>query len=275
LLEIILIRFCRHVQDLEKQLAQAKSQNDKLRSMLHPGEEMEDVHRPSTGAPLGLGHSLQPSPMFDQSTQRPSRYDQARKNIRLYSRGIFKPPPAYRKTKSYTDAPKDMPRLPPKHIADQLIAVCHDTFCQYSPVLHWPTFLDEYEALYKTGSLLNASRPWAALLFAMLAIGALPRQGHASLATLDANSDGDLYLQEALGQMQGWNDDLTIDHCRAALLISVYYVESNMRSAGWTWLTLAVSFGTEIGLQDETRVNFSIKTETRRRVWWAIYLWER
>jgi len=36
-----------------------------------------------------------------------------------------------------------------------------------------------------------------------------------------------------------------------------------------------VSFGTEIGLQDETRVNFSIKTETRRRVWWAIYLWER
>jgi len=109
----------------------------------------------------------------------------------------------------------------------------------------------------------------------MLAIGALPRQGHASLATLDANSDGDLYLQEALGQMQGWNDDLTIDHCRAALLISVYYVESNMRSAGWTWLTLAVSFGTEIGLQDETRVNFSIKTETRRRVWWAIYLWER
>jgi hypothetical protein len=244
--------------------------------MLSTTDNMEvDARRSPPSASRASAASLQPSPLFDRPQQRSTKYDQARKNIRRYSRGIFKPPPAHRANKPFLDAPKEMPTLPAKHVADHLIAICHDTFCQYSPVLHWPTFLDEYEGLYRTGSLINTSRSWAALLFAMLAIGALPRQGQATPSPLDAANDGELYLQEALRMMQGWTDDLTIDHCRAALLMSVYYVESNMRSAGWTWLTLAVSFGTEIGLQDETRVNFSVEAETRRRVWWAIYLWER
>lgn len=241
--------------------------------MQHSDPMDQDVQRPITATSIA---SLQPSPVFDRPMQRSTRYDQARKNIRRYSRGIFKPPPAHRSApKSFVDAPKDMPRLPTKHVADHLVATCHDTFCQYSPVLHWPSFLDDYEAVYKAGSLINASRPWAALLFAMFAIGALPRQGQSVASPSEAGSDGELYLQEALRQMQGWTDELTIDHCRAALLVSVYYVEQNMRSTGWTWLSLAVSFGTEIGLQDETRVNHSVEIETRRRVWWAIYLWER
>lgn len=273
---LLLTEILRQLQDLERQLQHERRQNDKLRSMLQPGENMEvDVPRPSTGASSSSAGPLQPSPMFDRPLQRSNRYDQARRNIRRYSRGIFKPPPAYRSTKSFIDAPKEMPRLPPKHIADHLIATCHDTFCQYSPVLHWPTFLDEYESLYRTGSLINTPRSRAALLFAMFSIGALPRQGHSAPSPPETYNDGEFYLQEALRQMQGWTDELTIDHCRAALLISVFYVESNMRSAGWTWLSLAVSFGTEIGLQDESRINFSIETQTRRRVWWAIYLWER
>lgn len=233
----------------------------------------QDVQRPPTATSI---ISLQPSPVIERPLRRSSRYEQARKNIRRYSRGIFRPPPAHRTTsRSFGDAPKDMPRLPVKHVADHLVATCHDTFCQYSPVLHWPTFLDKYEAVYRDGSLINVSRPWAALLFAMFAIGALPRQGQSVASPSEADTDGELYLQEALRQMQGWTDELTIDHCRAALLVSVYYVEQNMRSAGWTWLSLAVSFGTEIGLQDEARVNHSVEIETRRRVWWAIYLWER
>jgi len=233
----------------------------------------QDVQRPITATSIA---SLQPSPVFERSLQRSSRFDTARKNIRRYSRGIFRPPPAHRTPpKSFVDAPKDMPRLPRRHVADHLITTCHETFCQYSPVLHWPTFVNEYEAVYRTGSLINTSRSWAALLFAMFAIGALPRQGQSAESPPDADTDGELYHQEALRQMQSWTDGLTLDHCRSALLVSVYYVEQNKRTAGWTWLSLAVTFGTELGLQDETRVNYSVEVETRRRVWWAIYLWER
>lgn len=224
--------------------------------------------------PSSTGISLLPSQRTHRQSERSSAYDQARRNVRTNSRGTFKPPAAHRIPRQLKHTADEVPTLPSKQAADQLILSCHNSFCLYSPVLHWPTFLEEYERTYKTGTLDQAPRSWIALLFAMFAIGTLPHQDQ-SPSPSDTSRTGSTYLHAALQQLQAWTDEPNIDHCRAALMVSTYYVETNNRSAGWTWLSVSVSWAVELGLNQHNGMWTPLEAETRRRLWWAIYNWER
>lgn len=270
--DLFITDVCRQLQDLERQLTQANQQNARLKSMLKGGSTPMDVD-PSGNVSVFQGNPLASGASSEARPDRSSKYDQARRNIRTHSNGIFKPPPAFRIPRQGKESARIIPSLPPKQLADSLILICHDTFCQYSPVLHWPTFLEEYETTYKSGSLNHAPNSWIALLFAMFAIGTLPRQKPSSPG--QTSTDGFGFAQEATQQLQGWTEEPNIDHCRASLMISTYFLEMNMRSASWTWITLAIAFATDLGLDDEGGTWPLIEAETRRRVWWAIYYWER
>ena len=84
-----------------------------------------------------------------------------------------------------------------------------------------------------------------------------------------------MFVQEAVHHLEGWSDQPNIDHCRAALMISTFYLETNRRTAGWTWHTVAVASAIEIGLNETSRATDHVEAETRRKVWWAIYNWDR
>ena len=87
--------------------------------------------------------------------------------------------------------------------------------------------------------------------------------------------DGAQYLDMGLRCHNTWSDELTLDSVRSSLLISIYFIETNLRSAGWMWLGAAIRVAQDIGLHTERGPYSVMEAELRRRVWWSVYNWDR
>jgi hypothetical protein len=261
----------KQVQDLEKQIAQVKRENAQLRSMLNVRDGQIDLE--DEGAqqiPLKLPEigshpkrQPRPPPIHDLS--------RARSNIRNYGRGIFKPPAPYRQAGSQAFFNPPQPDLPRKHLADHLMSSYYSSVHMMIPILHWPTFQQEYEAVYKAGGLHGVPPVWSSLLFAVLAVGVL----FSTDPNIHRPHTGKEFIELSLRLLDVWNDDFVIDHARAAVLTSIFLTELNLKSAAWTWLGSAVRISQDIGLHSETGPWPMIEGEMRRRVWWGIYVWDR
>ena len=182
-------------------------------------------------------------------------------NMQRYGRGIFKPPYPHQQGASPVSFSSSLPGLPPKQVADVLLRQYHFTLHPTIPVLHWHAFQEQYDAVYREGSLHSVPRIWVGLLFAVFAVGTLHRDW----------KEGQKYLEISRSQIDMWTEDLTLDHARAALLTSIFLVEMNLKSAGWTWLGVATRTAFDIGLHCEAGTWPAIEEEMRRRVWWCIY----
>jgi hypothetical protein len=198
-----------------------------------------------------------------------NNFDYVRKHIRIYGRGIFKAPPPYR-----PGIPQPLARTPPplpsRDITDRLAQRYLESIHKWCPIVHWPTFQHEIDIAYSQGGLQTLPEAWTALFYAVLACGTL-----GLVVSPKAGAEGMAYLELSSQAMIPWTDDATIDHARASLLASIFLTEMNMKSAGWVWLGSAVRVAQDIGLHSETGPWPVIEGEMRRRVWWAIYVWER
>ena len=260
----------KQVQDLEKQLALANKQIGQLRTMLQEnGAANFDAN--AGGAPAlhlpesGAKEHRQPPPVVEG-------FEDVRMNIRNYAKGIFKPPPLYRMFGSQPKYPHVTHALPPKQIADRLLSHYQGSVHVYAPLLHWPTFMQEYENVYRQGSFEQSRHIWVAVFYAVLACGTLmDPQPNGS----PQDGDGAQYLDMCMRSINTWSDDLTIDTVRVSLLISIFFIETNLRSAGWMWLGAAVRTAQDIGLYTESGPYPSMEAEMRRRVWWSVYNWDR
>lgn len=287
----------RHNQDLQKELAQAKSQVNHLRSILESGEGGSPVHDLSASDAFAQSHHLAHLPAPEPSnlhnlphlpgpetthfpryaTERFPEYEERqpkRRRITVpqdlsrigsamqrHGRGIFKPPYPHQPDSSPDLFSSSLPGLPPKHVADTLMDQYRTTLHLTLPLIHWPSFQQQYEIAYKNGSLHGVPRIWSALLFAVFACGTLHRSWY----------DGQKYLEISKSLIDMWTEDLTLDHARAALLSSIFLIEMNLKSAGWTWLGFAVRISFDIGLHCEAGTWPTIEKEMRRRVWWCVY----
>lgn len=270
----------KQVQDLEKQLAQARQQIHHLKERMREGAGPADADDKVSAAPSVPALRIVESSAKERRAAPPALegFGEVRTNLRNYSRGIFKPPPPYRQFGPQTAYPHQKHNLPAKHIADRCLANYRGSVHVYAPHLHWPTFVQEYEELYRVGTFQHSRQPWVALFFAVLACGTLmePRPPKP-----EDDADGSHFLDMCMMNFNTWSDELTIDHVRACLLISIYSVETNFRSSGWVWLGAAVRISQDIGLHLERRsytsreVEMSMEAEMRRRVWWAVYNWDR
>lgn len=259
----------KQVQDLEKQLSIAKQQINQLRTMLQEGGS-QDANAPSTVPALQLPEVTtkerrHPPPVIEG-------FDEVRNNIRTYGKGIFKPPHPYRQCAPQATYPHVAQSLPPKNVADHLVAHYRGSVHLYAPHLHLPTFMQEYEELYRAGSFSQCRHIWVTLFYAVLACGTLmdpqpPKSGE--------ESAGAQYMEKCMSSMNVWSDELTIDHVRASLLISIYFVETNLRSPAWIWLGAAVRISQDIGLHTDQGPYSPMDMEMRRRVWWSVYNWDR
>ncbi len=205
---------------------------------------------------------------------RLEKYDQARRDVRKFSRGIFKPPPTHREEGQSKAVSREPPALPPKDLADQSISAYHDMFSGSSTLFLWPDFLQDYERVYRARTFIGVSQIWVSMFFMILAIGSLQSPIHQDGSPSSAYSGSSL-LQEALRNFDTSTDDITFDFCRVAFMISFYCVEDNRRVAGRTWLALAICYAMEIGLHEENRLSPQADVQMRRRVWWALYSWDR
>ncbi|OJJ34916.1 hypothetical protein ASPWEDRAFT_110245 [Aspergillus wentii DTO 134E9] len=259
----------KQVQDLEKQLVTTRQQLQQLRSGSMRSDNIMD---------LDLDNPSQPLLKLPETSNRPSRRPKApivqdltevRTNLRNYGRGILKVPPPYRQRGSKPLVTGESPPLPPKDVADRFLGQYFSCIHSVFPVIHWPSFVAEYEELYRAGTLQGVPRDWAAVLFAVFACG--------SLHTLDRarEEEGKEFVKTACGVMDIWQDDFSLDRARMALIVSIFLYEVNSKSASWVWIGSAVRVAQEIGLHIESGPWPTLEGEMRRRVWWGLYAWDR
>lgn len=259
----------KQVQDLEKQLSLAKQQIGQLRTMLQDGGASD---LDSANARLPALHVPEASKEPRSAAPAMEGFDEVRGNIRNYARGIFKPPPPYRVFGRQPNYPHTTPSLPSKQVADRLLSHYHGSVHVYAPQLHWPTFTQEYENVYRVGSFQQSPHNWVSLFFGVLACGTLmDQQPNGS----PQEGDGAQYLDICMRNLNTWSDELNIDTVRTSLLISIYFIETNLRSAGWMWLGATVRSAQDIGLYTERGPYPPMEAEMRRRVWWSVYNWDR
>ena len=264
----------KQVQDLERQLSMARQQINSFKTMNDEGS--------ATGSDRGTGNvPTLKLPNASAKERRPGpappppvmeRFDETRMNIRNYSRGIFKTPPPYRVFGPQPKYPNAELALPPKHIADRLTSHYHGSVHVYAPHLHWPAFMQEYDNAYRVGSFQQSPHIWVSLFYAVLACGTLMDQQPYGAAQ---ESEGAGYLDMCIRSVNTWSDEFTLDTTRASLLISIYFIETNLRSAGWMWLGAAVRAAQDIGLHTDRGPYPPMEAEMRRRVWWSVYNWDR
>ncbi|KAL8675513.1 MAG: hypothetical protein Q9168_000025 [Polycauliona sp. 1 TL-2023] len=259
----------KQVQDLEKQLAQAKQQLHQLRPQ--SGDGSPDEAQPYDRSGL-LVQEYEPPPRKRQKTSAQQDFSVVRSDLRNYAHGIFKPPKSYleqqprAKPRPVVSKGLDLPELPEKHVADDLLYSYRISFHATFPLLDWTTFGQEYESVWRHGgSLREVPQVWSALLFAVFACGTLPHYLR----------DGQDYSEKARKLLDLSADDLILDHVRTAVLISVFLVEMNRKSAGWTWLGIAVRMGQDIGLHVSNVKGSYIDQVVERPVWWTVYVCDR
>lgn len=182
-------------------------------------------------------------------------------NMQKYGRGIFKLPYPQAQSPTSSSLSDSLPDLPPKHEADTLLRQYQFTIHPTLPMIHWPSFQEKYETVYRNRSLDEVPRIWVALLYAIFACGTLHRSWQ----------EGKKHLEVSRSLIDLWTEELTLDHVRTALLSSIFLVEMNLKSAGWAYIGYAVRISFDIGLHCEAGTWSAIEAEMRRRTWWCVY----
>ncbi|TPR11047.1 Amidase family protein [Aspergillus niger] len=259
----------KQVQDLEKQLLSTKQQLQQLRSGMLRSDNLMDLDIDGAGQPqLKLPDAGYRPP---RRPQAPVMQDltEARANLRKYGKGILRVPPPYRQPGPKSLITADPPRLPPKELANRLLGQYYACIHSVLPVIHWPTFVAQFEEVYQAGTLLGVPREWAAVLFGVFACG--------RLHTLEANreEEGKEFVTVSCGVIDVWQDNFTLDQARAALLVSIFLYEVNSQSASWVWIGSAIRVAQEIGLHLESGPWPPLEGEMRKRLWWGMYTWDR
>ncbi|KAK6437270.1 hypothetical protein LTR95_006538 [Oleoguttula sp. CCFEE 5521] len=260
----------KQVQDLEKQLAQAKQQINSMRSLAQANGITSADNGTVKVRPLEL-----PEPASREEKIGPPLMIEAERvqhNLRHYGTGVFKPPPAYRlptRGRMYTHS--NTP-LPPKQYTEQLLSRYHDSAHSFVPHLHWPTFIREYEDLYRAGTFAGRECMWVALFFMVLAVGTTT--GHPIGSPPQAHN-GTEFVKMAVQTIDFTDDNITLNHVRVNLLLSCYFNEMNLQSTSWIYLAATVNLAQDIGLQLSPTAYSPFEAEMRKRVWWSVYNWDR
>ncbi|KAI9808207.1 MAG: hypothetical protein M1825_004664 [Sarcosagium campestre] len=259
----------KQVQDLEKQLALARQQLHHLRPLVRDGDSME-IDAEATSQPAIRLPEVDAHP---RRRQRPASRDFARvrANLRQFGSGIFSPPSPHGQPDDSSPFSPPLFELPPKLLADRILEQYHSSIHAFLPILHWPTFYETYESVYRARTLDRVPSIWASVFFAVLACGVLN--------TVDTRAErareGKRFIEHSLRLADLWNNDHPLDQARSALLTSLFLYEVNLKSVAWTWLAPCIRIAQNSGLHSDTGTWSVFEAEMRNRVWWGIYAWER
>lgn len=252
----------KQAQDLERQMQHIRMENEHLRALLGEGDS------PSLFGPSGLqlpeigtrSRRKQQAPIFHDLSR-------VRANMRKYGRGLFKPPAPFMRAIVRRHVTDLRPELPMKWITDALMHSYHSFVHPTTPILHWPTFKGEVEKLYRVGNFQECSPSWISMFFAVLGLGVLFNDD----ANIQRPQLGQEYISTSQLCLDKFNDNILLDDTRATILIGMFLFEMNSKSAAWIWLSMAVRMAQDLGLHWELAPSSIIESETRRRVWWAVY----
>lgn len=251
-----LTRVCRQVADLERQLLHTKQELYCLRAMF-PGISAGDTENSNIEAQRPFPQEAVAPGSFGTRSFSSDEPTSVVLQMQLHGRGLFgssKPSPSQ---ESASWPSYDVPELPPIHTSDCLLKSYRTQFHPSFPIIDWPSFIREYDEVYRIGSLRGSPRGWITSFFAVLACGSL----HA--AEQDLASMSKKYIQTCTGLFDFYADEISADQVRTTFLLSVYLFEINRKTAAWTWLSVSKASASELKPSgDFNNVSMEVKTKT-------------
>ena len=130
------------------------------------------------------------------------------------------------------------------------------------------------DRIYNKGTIEGNDAVWVSVLYAVLALGTL-RATNLYATVEERDRDGICYLENSIQQICTLTDSMNVNHATSALLISMYLYEVNLKSAAWIWEGTAVRIGYEVGLHRADTKYPIPDNETRMRLWWSLFAWDR
>jgi hypothetical protein len=237
-----------------------------------------DPNSPDTGRSHGMSqHPDTRIPTANQTRRVPppviKDFDHVRLNIRKHSRGIFDSPVHGRGHNVPSGSLNAFPDLPPRADFARLSHAYLYSLHEMYPVLHWPTFQQEVDQVYTSRSFQGSSQEWIGLFFAVMACGSL--QSPQSPAGSPGMENGvSSYYDTAAHTIDPFRQHVSVTQATLTFLLTVFALESNMKSAGAIGLASSVRLVQLLRLDPEADKN-TLETEMRRRLWWSIYVLDR
>lgn len=263
----------RQVQDLERQLIEAKQERDRLRSREARMDVIDDYSSdsgPSIGTDLPIV-GLSPRRMLKARTPQDLSDSQAKANLTNFGRGVLKPPVTHAQALNKPPLPAGMelPDLPPRASADRYVQHYLDRIHRNYPVIHWRTFEHHYLMAFEPDGLRELPPESIAVLFAVLACGAVSTSDRAVLEEAQNN------LTRAVSTINFWEDDISTNQSIVAFLASLFLAEINRKTASWIWAGSAIRAAQDLGLHVQGGQWSTMEGEMRKRIWYSLYMWDR
>lgn len=262
---------CRQVQDLERQLIEARQQLDRLHAVEQRTDFSNDF-RPDAGALILTDFpAVGKSPRRMLKARSPQDLTTARLHLNDIGRGLLKPPVTGAQPRSHGSHSNvsDLQGLPSRPAAERLLHYYHECVHRQFPVLYWPRFQRTFALAMDRPSTHSVPTDWVAVLYGVLACGALAT--HDSSRLPEAQD----YLTRAISTINFWEDDVSVNQAIVAFLASVALVEMNRKSASWIWLGSAIRVVQDLGLHVQGGQWSPIEGEMRKRIWYSFYVWDR
>ncbi|KPI43792.1 putative transcriptional regulatory protein [Cyphellophora attinorum] len=261
----------KQVQDLERQLIETRQQLDRIRSRESKMDAMDEYSSdsgPSMGTDLPI---IGRSPRRMLKARTPQDLSQARDNLTNFGRGVLKPPVTQAQALNKPPLPPGMelPKLPPRTSADRYVQHYLDRIHRHYPVIHWITFETHYRTAFDDGRLRDLPPENVAVLFAVLACGAVSASDPAILQEAQEN------LTRAVSTINFWEDDISTNQVIVAFLASLFLAEINRKTASWIWAGSAIRAAQDLGLHVQGGQWSTVEGEMRKRIWYSLYLWDR
>lgn len=264
----------KQVQDLEKQMERVRRENSSLRRSLaeRTGVEHMDVDAEAAEHAALRLPDLNSEPRKRKRTSAIHDYARARVPFRNVSKGLLKAPAPYRpwppESAIFDQA---RPPLPTKLITDKLLHSYYGAVHVMTPILHWPSFQHDVDRLYQSNDLRQVPSPWLAMFFAVLAVGCL----FSTDPVRDRTTQAGEFMDASRSLMDPWANDYVLDDVRGLFLLAAALYEMNLKSAAWKWLGKAIRCAQDLELHLEVGMRSRVEADMRRRVWWAVYIFDR
>lgn len=211
------------------------------------------------------------SPRRMLKARSPQDLSQARINLANVGRGVFKPPVTHTPAMSSPSLPHGMelPILPSRSCADRFVRHYFEYVHRHYPVLHWGSFEQQYHEAYEGQGLRTLPAELTAVLFSVLACGAICTGDTSVMAEAQNN------LTRAVSIMNFWEDDITTNQAVVAFHASIFLAEVNRKTASWIWAGSAIRAAQGLGLHVQGGQWSAIEGEMRKRIWYSLYVWDR
>lgn len=185
-------------------------------------------------------------------------FSTVRRNLVASAERLIKAPLALPSVREMDSMTGSLPALPLRQRADRLIENFRISFHNNLPILHWPSFDEQFRQFYATGNHPNPSRTWMSILFTVFACGALS----------ESATESQRFIDIATGLTDICNDEPNLELVQNSLLRGCYLLECNARSAAWMTFGYAIRAAQDLGLPLKTG-DGSLVEEISTQIWWS------